>query len=87
MTDKTLDERLGAREVENPFIVFNPRTRLDDDGAGDAQRLGDGFKLGGEDRAVEKRVILSGKGNALRAGGIVEVGVRIDNAAGAGFFE
>jgi hypothetical protein len=80
--DEAADERVAAGEVEDPGIVFDPGGGFDDDGSGDPEGLGQGGEFGGEDAAMEEGVGGRRPGDALRAGGVVEVDVGIEDGGG-----
>lgn len=80
--DEAADERVAASEFEDPCVVLDPGGGFDDDGAGDAEGLGEGGEFGGEDGAMEEGVGGGGPGDALGAGRVVEVDVGIQDGRG-----
>ena len=73
------DPGIGGGEVEHPLVVLQPGAGLDDDGSG--HPLGDGelAVVLRQHGAVEESVAGSRPGHSLGAGGVVEVGVGIDD--------
>lgn len=77
--DEAADEGVAAGEFEDPGVVLDPGGGFDDDGAGDAEGLSEGGEFGGEDGSMEERVGGWRPGDALGAGGVVEVDVGIED--------
>src|ERR1035441_8135648 len=82
VSNRSDENRVLRRKVENPLVVFDERTRLHLDDAGDSERLRESDKLVGEDSPVQLRLILGRPGYAARASRIVEMRVRINDRSG-----
>lgn len=80
--DEAADQGVTAGEVEDPGVVVEPGGGFDDDGSRDPEGLGQGGEFGGEDGAMEEGVGGRGPGDALGAGGVVEVDVGIEDGGG-----
>ena len=82
VTHQTDEEGLLCGQIEDPLVVFFPRAGFDDDGGGDAQGFGQCAEVSGEDSAVQHGIVFGGPWDALWPGGVVEVGVCVDDALG-----
>src|ERR1039458_7195530 len=58
VSNRSDENRVLRRKVENPLVVFDERTRLHLDDAGDSERLRESDKLVGEDSPVQLCIIL-----------------------------
>ena len=74
MADEPDDEGIVGGKVENPLVVFQPGAGLDHDGARHRSGFGQGAVFGRQDFAVENLLLAPGPGDALRPGGVVEMG-------------
>ena len=79
VTDKTDDSGLIDGQIQNPLVVFKPSASLDDDRPGHAFGGRQFAVVFGQDGSIKPCFIFRRPGYALRTGGIVEMGVRIDN--------
>ena len=80
VADEADDKWIVGGEVEYPLVVFDPWTGFDDDCAGDGMRDRERAVVFGKDGAIKKFVVARRPWDALRARGIVEVRMRIDDA-------
>ncbi len=79
VTDEADNPGLVDGQIQNPLVVFKQSASLDDDRPDHAFGGRQFAVVLGQDRSIEPCFIFRRPGYALRTGGIVEMGVRIDN--------
>src|SRR5262249_11121303 len=78
-------DRVFGQDVENPLVVLQPGAGLHLDSPDHSQRRRDLPVAVGQGSLVEDRIVLRRPGHALRARGVEQVDVRVDDRKRRGF--